>query len=403
MDAKQLGEVICALRKKKGYTQTKLANFLSVSDKSVSKWESGKGFPDITLLPVIASVLGTTVDYLLITEKRGITVAGNFIVDNLCRVNLYPERGRLCNIMSTEKAVGGCAPNTAIDLAVMDNELPVSAIGRVGNDEDGRFLISSLSVKGVDVSSVKISDEERTATCYVMNDGSERTFFSYSGANSVFSPNDIDLDLLTCSIFHIGYINLLDEFHKEDAQYGTVMARFLKSVQEKRIKTSIDTVSSEDKKVYAKNILPVLNYVDYLIVIEIECCAIFGKKPYLADGSLDKSTIKECMQSAINAGVKEKVIVHAKAGGFCLDKKGKFTAVGSLIIDPSLIKGNVGAGDAFCAGCLYSLYNGEKDEDMLSFACASAACNLFSIGSVSGAVSKSEILKMNEKFSRREI
>lgn len=252
MDAKKLGEVICALRKKKGYTQTKLANFLSVSDKSISKWESGKGFPDITLLPAIASVLGTTVDYLLIKEKRGITIAGNFIVDNLCRVNVYPERGRLCNILSTEKAVGGCAPNTSIDLAVMDNELPVSVIGRVGNDEDGRFLISSLSVKGIDVSSVKISDVERTATCFVMNDGSERTFFSYSGANSVFSPNDIDVSLLTCSIFHIGYINLLDEFDKEDAEYGTVMAKFLKSVQEKGIKTSIDTVSSEDKKVYVR-------------------------------------------------------------------------------------------------------------------------------------------------------
>lgn len=403
MDAKNLGEVIYALRKKKGYTQTKFANFLSVSDKSISKWESGKGFPDITLLPTIASVLGTTVDYLLITEKRGITIAGNFIVDNLCRINVYPERGRLCNVSSTEKAVGGCAPNTSIDLAVMDNNLPVSVIGRVGNDEDGRFLISSLSVKGIDVSSVKISDNERTSTCFVMNDGNERTFFSYSGANAVFNPDDINLDLLTCSIFHIGYINLLDEFDKEDAEYGTVMAKFLKRVQEKGIKTSVDTVSCEDKSVYAKNILPVLKYTDYLIVNEIECCCIFGKDAYLEDGTLDKDTIKECMQLAINAGVKEKVIVHAKAGGFCMDKNGKFTAVGSLIIDPSLIKGNVGAGDAFCAGCLYSLYTGSSDEDMLSYACASAACNLFSPGSVSGAVSKSEIIKMNEKFSRREI
>jgi sugar/nucleoside kinase (ribokinase family) len=181
------------------------------------------------------------------------------------------------------------------------------------------------------------------------------------------------------------------------------MAKFLKRVQEKGIKTSVDTVSCEDKSVYSKNILPVLKYTDYLIVNEIECCCIFGKDAYLEDGTLDKDMIKECMQLAINAGVKEKVIVHAKAGGFCMDKNGKFTAVGSLIIDPSLIKGNVGAGDAFCAGCLYSLYTGSSDEDMLSYACASAACNLFSPGSVSGAVSKSEIIKMNEKFSRREI
>lgn len=402
MDAKSLGRVIYALRKKKGYTQTKLAEILSVSDKAVSKWESGAGFPDITLLPALASAFGVTVDYLLFNEKRGITVAGNLIVDNLCAIDVYPERGRLASIVSTDKAVGGCVPNTAIDLAVMDKNLPVSAVGCVGDDEDGRFILSCLSVKGVDASGIKILKGERTSNCSVMDDGKERTFFSYAGANRVFSPADVDLSTLTCSILHIGYVNLLEQFDKPDPEYGTVMARFLKSVQEQGVKTSVDTVSSENKSDYAKNILPVLKYTDYLIVNEIECCAIFQKQAYLPSGSLDKATVKACMQQAMAAGVKEKVIVHCKQGGLCLDKSGQFAAVGSLVIDQALIKGNVGAGDAFCAGCLYCLYHGESDEDMLSFASASAACNLFSTGSVGGAQSKKEILKMNEKFSRRE-
>ena len=48
------GGVIKEFREKKGLTQNRLAQLLSVSDKTVSKWETGKGYPDITLLPDIA-------------------------------------------------------------------------------------------------------------------------------------------------------------------------------------------------------------------------------------------------------------------------------------------------------------------------------------------------------------
>ncbi|HSK69050.1 MAG TPA: helix-turn-helix transcriptional regulator, partial [Candidatus Limnocylindria bacterium] len=44
------GETIRALREKKGYTQRNLADLLQVSDKAVSKWETGRGLPDISLL-----------------------------------------------------------------------------------------------------------------------------------------------------------------------------------------------------------------------------------------------------------------------------------------------------------------------------------------------------------------
>lgn len=121
MNAKRFGRVIYALRKKNGYTQAELAERLSVSDKAVNRWESGVGYPDITLLPALASVLGVTIDALLREDKRGIVIAGNLIVDNVNKVDTYPANGRLCNVISAEKAVGGCVSNTAIDLAMMKN------------------------------------------------------------------------------------------------------------------------------------------------------------------------------------------------------------------------------------------------------------------------------------------
>lgn len=403
MNAKRFGRVIYALRKKNGYTQAELTERLSVSDKAVSRWESGVGYPDITLLPALASVLGVTIDALLREDKRGIVIAGNLIVDNVNKVDTYPAKGRLCNVISAEKAVGGCVSNTAIDLAMMDKKLPVAALGCVGDDDNGKFLVSALTVRGIDVTGISLCHGVATAYCDVMNDGGERTFFSYRGASAVFSPEDIDLNTLNCTVLYIGYINLLDKFDEADEEYGTAMARFLCNVKSKGIKTSIDTVSCENAEAYAERILSVLAHVDYLIINEIECCACFGESAYDKNGNLDKKAIKRCMEKMIEAGVIEKVVVHAPAGGFCLDAGGKFTAVGSLIIPQELIKGNVGAGDAFCAGCLYSIYTGRNDDEMLAFASASAACNLFSVSSVGGARSEKEILEISKRFLRREI
>lgn len=68
-------ENIRRLRKEKNYTQETLANMLSITPQSVSKWERGEGYPDITMLPSIASCLGVSIDVLLgndqmIAEER---------------------------------------------------------------------------------------------------------------------------------------------------------------------------------------------------------------------------------------------------------------------------------------------------------------------------------------------
>ncbi|MDE5984811.1 MAG: helix-turn-helix domain-containing protein [Eubacterium sp.] len=65
MDAKTTGRIINAKRKEKGLTQIQLAELLNVSNRAVSKWENGDGFPDITLLPIISKELDITIDELL--------------------------------------------------------------------------------------------------------------------------------------------------------------------------------------------------------------------------------------------------------------------------------------------------------------------------------------------------
>lgn len=74
MDAQITGKFIGLLRKEKGMTQATLADKLNISNRTVSKWENGDGFPDITILPELAEILGVTVDELLKGEKGDNTV-----------------------------------------------------------------------------------------------------------------------------------------------------------------------------------------------------------------------------------------------------------------------------------------------------------------------------------------
>ena len=69
MDNIKFGEMIAVMRKENEMTQKELAEKLHVTDKAVSKWERGKGYPEITLLPLIADVLGITAGELLNGER----------------------------------------------------------------------------------------------------------------------------------------------------------------------------------------------------------------------------------------------------------------------------------------------------------------------------------------------
>lgn len=69
MDAKKFGTFIATLRKENNMTQVELAQKLQVTDKAVSKWERGLGFPDINTIEPLADALGVSVLEIMRSER----------------------------------------------------------------------------------------------------------------------------------------------------------------------------------------------------------------------------------------------------------------------------------------------------------------------------------------------
>lgn len=69
MDLQKTGKFISDLRKEHGWTQKDLAERVGVTDKAVSRWETGRGFPDVSYLTVLAEILGVPISELIRGER----------------------------------------------------------------------------------------------------------------------------------------------------------------------------------------------------------------------------------------------------------------------------------------------------------------------------------------------
>ena len=333
-------------------------------------------------------------------ERKGIMLAGNILTDTVKMIGTYPEKGMLVTITDIKRGVGGSVPNSGMDLAIIDPSLPLFACGRVGDDDNGVYLINRMKEVGMDVSAIKRAKNGTSFSDVMTVEGTgERTFFHYRGANAEFCIDDVDVDAITAKMFHLGYLLLLDKVEEEDEEYGNKAARLLAEVQAKGIKTSVDVVS-ESSGHFAKVVVPCLKYCNYVIINEIEASQVSGNVARDENGNLVESEVWASMEFIASKGVKDAVIVHAPEKGFILRADGSKTCVPSLKLPKGYIKGSVGAGDAFCAGCLYGLYNGWNDEETLKFSAAAAACNLAEADSVTGMKSAEQVWETYNKYCK---
>ncbi len=181
MNAYVTGNTIKQLRESRHLTQLQLAERIGVSSKTVSKWETGKGLPDISLLQPLAQALGISVIELM----NGEHITNRNVSGNLLRGQFYicPVCGNI--IHSTGSAVVSCC---GITLPPQEAEMPDAAHGlTVENVEDEHFVtVRHEMSKGHFISFIAFVTSDRLQLVKLYPEGDAQTRLQLRGRGYLY-------------------------------------------------------------------------------------------------------------------------------------------------------------------------------------------------------------------------
>jgi len=329
----------------------------------------------------------------------GLLAGGNWIIDQVKLIDVYPQPEQLSNIRGQSEGTGGAPYNVLADLSHSGAQFPLFAAGRIGKDALGARILSHCRELKIDTRYLTATPQAPTSYTDVMTElgGGRRTFFHARGANALWTGADLDWKKVRPRIFHLGYLLLLDALDLPDNKFGTKAARLLASAQAAGIKTSVDVVS-EDSDRFARIVNPALRHVDYCILNEIEAGKTTGFRVRLPDGNLDTVTVRHAAGALLQQGVKELVVIHFPEGAFARTRRGEDFWQSSLRLPQGYIAGTAGAGDAFCAGVLLGLHEGWDIPRCLRIGVCIAAASLAQPTCTEGVKSLSTSLALARKF-----
>ena len=330
--------------------------------------------------------------------KNGMIIAGNMLVDALKDVDVYPEHSKLTTIRRVRRALGGLVCNCALDLARLDRELPITVVGAIGDDDNGRLIREMMGrYPNISFDGVKVTGQTSftDAMCDLTN--RTRTFFTFRGASGELTPADFDFNALRGDILHIGYMLLLDGLDAPDPEYGTAMARVLAAAQAAGKLTSVDLVSEESDR-YVRIVPPALCYTDYCVINELEAERITGISISRPNGYLDEAAAGRALDALRAMGVRRWAVIHSRNESVGSEREGAYEVVPSIDVPREIIAGTTGAGDAFCSGILYGAYREMGLRDAMKFATAVATSSLLEPGASDGVLTYEQTLAFGEEY-----
>ncbi len=335
-------------------------------------------------------------------SRCGLLAAGNWIIDQVKIIDVYPQTEQLANIRGQSQGTGGSPYNVLIDLARLRAPFPLMGAGLVGDDPLGLTILDDCKRHGIDVRHLQSTPLAPTSYTDVMTEASSgrRTFFHHRGANALWNGANLNFKTIKARIFHLGYLLLLDALDAPDPTFGTKAAALLRAAQQAGLKTSVDVVS-EDSDRFAAIILPALKHTDYLLINEIEAGKTTGFKIRETDGRLNPVSLRHAAGALLQRGVREVVAIHFPEGAFIRTRTGEDVWQPSIKLPPKHIAGAAGAGDAFAAGVLMGLHENWELRRSLVAGVSAAAASLSHPTCTGGVKSLPAALSLARKFGYR--
>ena len=302
--------------------------------------------------------------------------AGILFADIACApIPRLPKAGELIPTERIQLALGGCASNTAVDLAKLGFRVGVS--GCVGDDPFGRVIVETLEAAGVDTRGVhRLRGVGSAATMIVNVQGEDRRFISTAGANTLFTVEHIPKDWVTrAKVFYVGGYLMMPGLETD------AMVELFRTARQHGAKTVLDVVLFGGEH-YARTLAKILPETDVFLPNDDEAEIITGIKDPL-----------EQAEHFRRMGARTVVITMGEKGSL-LVTDGLRVRAG---VYPVEFVGGAGAGDAFDAGFIAGILLGEDPVGCLRWGSALGASCVRAIGTTESVFNREEA----EEFIRQ--
>ena len=307
--------------------------------------------------------------------RRGILAGGNWIIDHVKVIDAWPEQDTLVSILRQSSSNGGSPYNILLDLAKLGATFPLSGIGLVGDDENGRSILADCRAHGIDTAQLQTTRDAATSYTDVMTveKTGRRTFFHQRGANAHLDVEHFRFEGSNARIFHLGYALLLDRLDTLDNGRPRACT-VLEAARAAGLQTSLDCVSEAGTR-FQTIVKPMLPYVDTLFANDFEAEKLTGI-PLRRGEKIDPAAVREAGRALLAAGVQAWAVLHFPEAVYACHVGGEEHWQPSLRVPASEIAGAAGAGDALAAGILLGLHEDWPMAQGLKLGVAAAAASL---------------------------
>lgn len=297
---------------------------------------------------------------------------GILVVDHLCTpIPRMPTAGELIMSDRLPLSIGGCASNTAMDLARVG--VKVGCVGCVGRDPFGKFVIETLRSAGVETSGVReLAGVETSGTLIINVKGEDRRYIHTAGANAVMSAANIPLDRVRqAKALYVGGYLLMPSLEGPNG-----LAAVFHEAQKAGVKTVLDVVVPAPGDHWPK-FEQILRYTDVFLPNDHESALITGSSDPMAQAEKFRS-----------AGARTVVITQGERGTLLVNDRQKIHAS----VYPTEYVGGTGSGDAFDAGYIAGMLAGEDEIGCLKWGSALGASCVRSISATDSVFNRDEAL-----------
>ena len=296
---------------------------------------------------------------------------GILVADHLTTpISHVPRAGELVLADDLPVAVGGCAANVALDLTRAG--VRVAAIGCVGADLFGRYLIDALTAGGAHTEGIRIADDAHTSQTLIVNvAGEDRRFVHTIGANALLCADDIPLDLVRqCKVLYVGGYLLLRSLA------GPALAGVFRAARQAGVKTVLDIVLPGKEDCWPA-LAAVLPETDVFLPNSDEGEALTGQHDPVRQA-----------ERFLEAGASS-VVITCGGGGSVLGSRDQRLRAG---VYPVTFVGGTGAGDAFDAGFIAGMLSGADAAGCLEWGSALGASCVRGVGATQTVFTRDEAL-----------